>query len=611
MTRARTVPAQPLKRCAIYTRRSLDPDIFQDFTSLDNQRQICSSYIASQQHKSWTELPQQYADSGYSGASLRRPALQDLLRDVEDGLIDVVVVYKLDRITRTLIDFVRLVDFFEAHGVVFVSITQNFDTADSLGRLILNVLLTFAQFEREMASDRIRDKIANAKKAGHWTGGPAPLGYDNVRGRLRVNSKEARLVARIFTRYVETGTMDGVYRELHLEGVRSKRWKTRAGKMIGGGPITKSSVYHILGNPVYIGEVVHRDKTYPGLHDAIIDRALWDKAQEIRANTARSPYNPHNLLRGLLFDPYGRPMCCMTRVLRGKGYRYYVSGISAWARRRGLRRMTAHGDGLEELVLATLQEFLSDRPRIRPLLLRLGFVGADLDSLSTLGVAAAQRLAALHDERRGLTYRALLSRIELSPERVKLVIRCEEIARFLAWDGVGFFKKDDFKSNRGAVCEIVDVPASVVRFRKSFPIPIEARPANSVCRPNRRLVSLIEEARKVQALVDTDRELEPDKLAAKASKAPWAFSRLLKLNYLAPDIITSILDGTQPPSLTKTMLMTTELPMDWALQRRLLGFPERPALAQKERIDCTNSSGLNSFSICARSDLRSDQALNL
>lgn len=609
MTKTRNTPVQPLKRCAIYTRRSLDPDIFQDFTSLDNQRQICSAYITSQQHKSWRELPEEYADSGYSGASLNRPALQNLLRHVEEGLVDVVLVYKLDRISRTLIDFVRLVDFFEAHGIVFVSITQNFDTADSLGRLILNVLLTFAQFEREMASDRIRDKISTAKKAGRWTGGPAPLGYDSCRGKLRVNEAEAQLIRRMYARYSETESMEAVYRELLGEGVRSKRWKTRAGRMVGGGPITKSSVYHILGNPVYIGRIAHRDKTYPGIHPAIVDQDIWDRAQQIRANTARSPYNPRNLLRGLLFDAFGRPMCCAPRTMRGKEYRYYVSGLSAWARRRGIRRMTANADGLESLILVALQELLSDRPRIRTLLLRLGYVGADLDTLSTLGIASGQRLGELRNERLGSAYHSLISRIELTKERVKIVVRCEDVARFLAWDGIGHFRRDELQVYRSCECQIIDVPASVVRFRASFPVPIGPRDPGSISRPNKWLTKLIAQAREVQALVEAERELDPAALAQKANIAPWAFSRLLKLNYLAPDIIASILDGTQPAHLTKRLLMHTELPMDWALQRRMFGFPECGHFPSDDRIGRGDPGQPTSFPVCARSDLRSDRKL--
>ncbi|MCL6699847.1 recombinase family protein [Sphingomonas sp. NSE70-1] len=241
MTKRKFAPVALQKRCAIYTRRSVEPDPQQDFNSLEAQRAICAAYVTSQRHKGWLEISKSYEDSGRSGATLDRPALQGLMADIENGLVDVVVVYKLDRLTRTLLDFVRLIDFFERHGTVFVSITQNFDTADSMGRLILNVLLTFAQFERELASDRIRDKVRAMKQTGRWAGGPAPIGYDLRRRRLSVNEHEAEIVRNIFHRYIELKNMCRVYNECRDAGYTSKLWRTRAGKMVGGGPSRRHS----------------------------------------------------------------------------------------------------------------------------------------------------------------------------------------------------------------------------------------------------------------------------------------------------------------------------------------------------------------------------------
>jgi len=326
------------QRCAIYTRKSIDLGLERDFNSLEGQRAICSAYVTSQRHKGWVEASDHYDDGGYSGASLNRPQLQQLLGDIERGIVEVVVVYKLDRMTRTLLDFVRLMDFFERYGVTFVSITQNFDTADSMGRLVLNILLTFAQFEREMCADRIRDKILVTKQSGRWAGGPAPIGYDLIRRRLHVNADEASTVRRIFERYIKLENLTAVFKECRADDVRCKRWRTRAGRLVGGGPISKALVYHVLGNPVYLGQIRHRDQSYPGLHDAIIDQATWDAVQTIRAKQAnkKAGRNKDHILTDLLWDCFGRPMSVKQNFVEGRSKhpsRYYTSSPAARMRR--------------------------------------------------------------------------------------------------------------------------------------------------------------------------------------------------------------------------------------------------------------------------------------
>lgn len=264
-------------RCAIYARKSAQAPLGQELTSLQTQRAIGSSYIASQQHKGWREVPRLYDDDGRSGSNLERPGLQALLDDIELGLIDVVLVYKLDRITRTLLDFVRLIDLFDRYGVVFVAITQNFDTSDSMGRLIRNVLLTFAQFEREIASDRMRDKKMVMKQRGLWTGGDAPIGYDLRRGKLVVNSDEEPAVRLIFETYAVKKRLAAVHAALEEKGFRRKVWKSQGGATKGGRPIALSTLHHVLANPVYIGEVTHCGQAYPGIHEPIIERGLWTR----------------------------------------------------------------------------------------------------------------------------------------------------------------------------------------------------------------------------------------------------------------------------------------------------------------------------------------------
>ena len=260
-----------LLRCAIYTRVSTEHGLEQEFNSLDAQREACAAYVKSQAHEGWRLIPARYDDGGFSGGTLERPALERLLADVERGLVDVVVVYKIDRLSRSLTDFAKLVDVFEAHGVTFVSVTQAFNTTTSMGRLTLNVLLSFAQFEREVIGERIRDKVAASKARGMWMGGKVPLGYDVRDRKLVVNEVEARGVRRVFELFAETGSGVETVRRLRDEGVVAR----------SGRPLDKGDVYKLLHNRTYAGEVAHKGQVYPGEHEAIVPRELWDRAHAV------------------------------------------------------------------------------------------------------------------------------------------------------------------------------------------------------------------------------------------------------------------------------------------------------------------------------------------
>lgn len=276
---------KPTTRCAIYTRKSSDEGLDQDFNSLDAQHEACAAYIASQRHEGWKMLPARYDDGGISGGTLERPALQRLLEEIDSGRIDMVVVYKIDRLTRSLADFARLVDRLEAAGCSFVSVTQAFNTPSSMGRLTLNVLLSFAQFEREVTAERIRDKIAASKKKGLWMGGLAPIGYaphpDPNRRELVVNEAEADTVRRIFQLYVEQGCLNATARAAEEEGLRSKHRVIANGRERGGEVLSRGQIHKILTNPVYRGLIRHGDKAWPGQHPAIIGEDLWDQVQSM------------------------------------------------------------------------------------------------------------------------------------------------------------------------------------------------------------------------------------------------------------------------------------------------------------------------------------------
>src|SRR5689334_15518560 len=297
------------KRCAIYTRKSSEEGLEQEFNSLAAQREACEAYIRSQQHEGWVLVRTRYDDGGFSGGNLERPAAQRLLTDIRAGRIDIVVVYKVDRLTRSLADFARLVELFDASGVSFVSVTQQFNTTSSMGRLTLNVLLSFAQFEREVTGERIRDKIAASKKKGMWMGGNPPLGYDARDRKLLVNEAEAETVRHIFRRYLELGSVRLLKEELEAQGILSKARLSALGRTWGGNRFARGALYLMLQNRIYLGEVVHKKQHYPGEHASIVDRDLWERVQaRLAANSveregggrATSP----SLLAGLLFDDH-------------------------------------------------------------------------------------------------------------------------------------------------------------------------------------------------------------------------------------------------------------------------------------------------------------------
>jgi DNA invertase Pin-like site-specific DNA recombinase len=308
------------KRCAIYTRKSSEEGLEQEFNSLDAQREACEAFIASQKHEGWLALPDRYDDGGISGGTLDRPALQRLIRDIEASLIDVVVVYKIDRLSRALTDFAKLVDTFERHDVTFVAVTQQFNTTTSMGRLTLNILLSFAQFEREVIGERIRDKFAASRKKGMWMGGFVPLGYKVRDRKLVIVKREAALVRRIFDRFAKGASALTVAQELNADGATTKTGK----------PWVKGAVYKILATPLYVGRVTHKGETYPGEHKAIIDQKTWDRVRAVMGKPTRQRANATRakvpaLLKGLIFGPQGRPMTPTHARKNGKIYRYYVA----------------------------------------------------------------------------------------------------------------------------------------------------------------------------------------------------------------------------------------------------------------------------------------------
>ena len=516
----------PLIRCALYTRKSSDEGLDQAFNSLDAQREACAAYVLSQTGEGWSALSDCYDDGGISGATLERPAMQRLMADIGRGSVDIVVVYKIDRLTRSLADFARLVELFDKHSVSFVSVTQAFNTTTSMGRLMLNVLLSFAQFEREVTGERIRDKIAASKARGCWMGGIPPLGYDppapGAERFLVANEAEALTIRHIFTRYLSLGSVHRLERELRSVGIVSKVHVTLTGKRLGGLSISRGALFHLLRNPVYSGKIVHKDNVHDGGHSAIVPCELFAAVQTMLDANARRHRSKRtraaaHCLTGRLFDASGQPMSpTFSHGASGKVYRYYVSaplqqGHTTDPQMAGNQRLSA--DALEGLVTAAVERLL----------------GHD----------------ALH----------LVTRVEVNLCRLVLVV-----PRKLRGAVVARLTPDEIADPDGAKLRIT-VP--VVIPRRGGRTTIEKSSAHHA---TRRDPTLIKALRTAHHLITRDRLGHPttDRPLTKYQR------RLVRLAFLAPDLQAAILGGRQPAALSLEQLMHRGIDPDWNVQRREL-----------------------------------------
>jgi len=360
--------ANRVVRCAIYTRKSTEEGLSQEFNSLDAQREAGEAFIASQRHEGWTLIPDAYDDGGFTGGNMERPALKRLMAAIEGRQVNCVVVYKVDRLSRSLLDFARMMELFDRCGASFVSVTQQFNTTNSLGRLTLNILLSFAQFEREIISERTRDKMCAARKKGKWIGGHPVLGYDidTHARRLVVNPEEAHQVRSIFNLYLDQGAMLPVLQELDRRGWATKRWTTEAGQIRGGKPFTKSLLYGALTNAIYTGRVNHKGTLYPGEHDAIIERATWEQVQDMldrnsRTNGGGTKNKYGALLRGLLFCvPCGTPMVHTYSAKGVRRYRYYVCYRAQQRGWKNCKTKSVSAPAIESAVLEAVSRLGAD-----------------------------------------------------------------------------------------------------------------------------------------------------------------------------------------------------------------------------------------------------------
>jgi DNA invertase Pin-like site-specific DNA recombinase len=563
-------------RCAIYTRKSTDEGLEQAFNSLDAQREACAAFIQSQKHEGWIVLPAQYDDGGYSGGTMERPALERLLADIEAGQVDAVVVYKVDRLTRALSDFAKLVEVFDRRCVSFVSITQQFNTTTSMGRLTLNVLLSFAQFEREVIGERVRDKIAASKKKGMWMGGMPPLGYDVKDRKLVINRNEARTIVDIYRRYLSLKSVRQLHDELAAAGIRSKRRVRSDGTTYGGQKIGRGVLYLMLQNRIYRGEITHKGKSYPGEHPAIIDQPLWNEVQAVlaqnrveRATGARAKHP--SVLGGLVFDATGERLTPTYAIKKGTRYRYYVSSSlvrEAKGNRAGRWRIPA-GD-LEGLVVNRLRRFFADPTSL--LDITETHSGLGKRQLIERGRQIAEEFGADAPDKAKATLMALTCRITIHSDRIDIALSRERIAALLAGASIDLAAQPQIAVPALDDLMILRAPARLQRIGRGMRLIVEG--VNDKAEADPSLLRVLTRAHNIQERLSQDTDLTVHDVAREERVTAAYVYALLRLPWLAPDITTAIVHGRQPHQLSAKTLMrrASRLPADWAEQRALLGF---------------------------------------
>jgi DNA invertase Pin-like site-specific DNA recombinase len=531
-------------RCAIYTRKSTEHNLDLEFNSLDAQREACEAYIKSQAHEGWRLVPDHYDDGGVSGASLDRPALQTLLADVRTGKINTVVVYKVDRLTRSLADFAKLVELFDQYGVSFVSITQSFNTTSSMGRLTLNVLLSFAQFEREVIGERVRDKIAASKRRGIWVGGPVPLGYRVIDKKLVVVPEEADAVRTIFTRYLELGSMRPLIEDLDRRGIRTKANGLTNGSVRGGIRFGVGSLAHLLKNRFYIGEVVYRGAIHHGEHEPILERELFEAVQaKLAANTVTRQVRLNGspaILTGRIFDDRGNRMTPSHSNKLGVRYRYYVSHAILQQRKAeagSVARVPAAE--IEKLVLDGIRRHLASMGEAEhpTAIADRDLIERHVHSVTVKPQALEVRLVPT-SEASALTEEPGTK--DLAPGQLSTT------AITLAWTAPSF----------AAVKGIVHAPSARPELKP------ESRDA---------LLTAIAKARRWIDEIRLGRIASFAEIAKREGQGERHIRLLAPLAFVSPRIITAIVDGTAPADLTVTGLAKA-LPYSWAEQERSIGL---------------------------------------
>jgi site-specific DNA recombinase len=550
--------SKPSRKCAIYTRVSTDSGLEQDFNSLDNQREASEAYIKSQAHEGWKLVRDRFDDGGFSGGSMERPALQKLLDEIRARRIDVIVVYKVDRLTRSLADFAKLVDLFDAHEVSFISVTQSFNTTTSMGRLTLNMLLSFAQFEREITGERIRDKVAASKRKGIWMGGAIPLGYRVENRALHIVEEEAEFIRGLFRRYLELGSVVRLKAALDAAAAVTPARVSRSGRTSGGRPFSRGHLYWILSNPIYIGRLSHKGQVHEGLHAAIVEREVWETIQErLQAQTVsrRDPQpDLHSFLAGKLYDDCAHRMSASYACKGSKRFRYYVSrpALVGNAKLAGsLPRISA--PEIEREVVNAVERHLASRTR------------SSDDRERELRVSQLSRTQSISSPpSRGqpiVEIQAVIERVTVHASRIEIVL-------------------NEACLDEGEL-RTLTLPFAPTPTRRKRQIILRAETSGErsrAMRVNARAhfkVAIFDARRWLDELVaDPCQTIET--IAAREHRSPRSLRMTLSLAFLSPELVKAALEGRLPRGLNARRM--TEMPMLWSDQWRALGI-QSPAAA--------------------------------
>jgi site-specific DNA recombinase len=545
-----------LIRCAIYTRKSSEEGLEQSFNSLHAQREACEAYVLSQKHEGWQVIATEYDDGGFSGGNMERPGLKKLLADIAAKKVDTVVVYKVDRLTRSLTDFAKIVESFDSQNVSFVSVTQQFNTTTSMGRLTLNVLLSFAQFEREVTGERIRDKVAASKKKGMWMGGYVPLGYDLDNRKLVVNPEEAEAVRKIFSLYIETKNVTILYDRLKSSQIRSKIWTSVPGRQFGGVVLSRGTIYHLLNSPIYIGKIIHKTVLHDGQHQAIIDIETWNQVAALLKENRVTRRNRHNLpsgrmLYGKLVSPEGQTFTPTHASKKGRRYFYYTltKAVSKGSTDE-IRRLPA--TEIEAKIIACVCSLLEDSLQLAD-----HFKGLSVRELRMLTSAAKHRAAVLSepDSKEGRSFiQRILAKAIVLPNELRIDLSKSELVKEL-------ISKSNVEQN--GLIELRE-PLQVARRGSEVRLILE-NGEQQIEDTIPSLVRAVTQARTwtewiIDGKVKTMREL-----ASKAGLNRHYTSRILRLAALSPQLVDAILKGKHSPVLT-LVGVTDDLPFDWAQQ---------------------------------------------
>ncbi len=558
-------------KCAVYTRKSSEEGLEQAFNSLDAQREACEAYIASQRHEGWHLVSKQYDDGGFSGGNMDRPGLAELLDDIKAGKITVIVVYKVDRLTRSLADFAKLVELFDRHGVSFVSVTQQFNTTTSMGRLTLNVLLSFAQFEREVTGERIRDKIAASKKKGMFMGGGYPLGYDVKDHELVINETEAEQVRTIFALYLELKSVRRLQAELAKRGYRTKVRVSESGRKSGGNSFFTGHLYYMLRNRTYLGEIAHKGKIHEGRHKPIIARSMWNDVQSLLAENAKERASGNwardpTPFAGFIFDDRGNRLTPHHSQKEYGRYRYYVCQalFKGQPELAGpIKRVPA--EEIEALVANQMRDLCENPSNLVRELERLA---VDLDARRST-VEEVQGLAArLRDQGEKAWIdlgRKIIQKIVVGPTQVQITVDLRKLQAACA-QGEGVEKS----GSRPLLLDLI-VPVRVTRSgRHKSMVVLDSDGSHRLV--NESMVVAVARALKWDQEIRAGGSLNT--IASRECVSTTYATRIMPLAFLAPDIVEAIYDGRQPSDL-KVKALSVNLPLDWAAQRRSLGFPAR------------------------------------